>query len=72
MIHPDGNVTEDSVLSVHRSHNEEENNYLYEVTSKFIDTHPVVRNGVSWDGVGKMIGIGKHKDYVNGHFDFVQ
>lgn len=34
--------------------------------------HPVVRNGVSWDGVGKMIGIGKHKDYVNCHCDFVQ
>ena len=39
---------EGSVLSVHRSHNEEENKYLFDVTSQFMDDHPPVRDKMEW------------------------
>ena len=59
------------ILSVHRSDNKDENRYLFEVTSKFIENRPPQRNGKSLDGVGKMVGIGEHLTPTDGHCNFV-
>ena len=51
---------EGHILSIHRSHNIKENEELFEMASHLYDTHPPVRNGKQWEGVGGMIGIGDH------------
>ncbi len=63
---------EGCLLSVHRSDNTEENDYLFRTTSQFIKTHPEVRDGENWDGVGKMVGIGEHHIPKDGHCNFVE
>ena len=60
------------LLSVHRSDKVEENDYLFRRTSHFIKTHPEVRDGENWDGVGKMVGIGEHHIPKDGHCNFVE
>ncbi len=62
---------EGHILSIYHSHNIEENKELFEMTSDVIDTHPVVRNGKQWDGVGGMIGIGDRLTFSRKHTDFV-
>jgi hypothetical protein len=60
------------ILSVHRSDNEVENGYLFQVASEFIENRPPQRIGKSWDGVGKMVGIGEHLTPTDGHCNFVE
>ena len=62
---------EGHILSVHHSHNIKENEELFEMTSRFMETHPMVRKGKQWDGVGGMIGIGEHLTFFGEHTDFV-
>ena len=62
---------EGHLLSVHRSHNIEQNKYLFNATSGLVDTHPRVRDGKQWDGVGGMIGVGQHINYGGELTDFV-
>lgn len=59
------------LLSVHISHTTLKRINTYSM-QRFIDTHPKVRNGKQWDGVGGMIGISEHINYYyfGEHTDF--
>ncbi len=73
LLPPDANGHgEGCIVSVHRSKNEEENKYLLDVTSQFIDDHPPVRNTKEWNGFGKMIGIGEHYHFIQKHCNFIR
>jgi hypothetical protein len=61
---------EDHTLYVKWSTEVKENDFLITVTSELIDSHNNVRTTKGWDGVGSMIGIGKHLNYHGQHITF--
>ena len=60
-----------NLVHVHRSNNDDENNFLYTTTSKLIGERNPLRNTNGWNGVGIMVGIGEHIDRNGQHTDFV-
>lgn len=61
-----------NMVHVHRSRNEEENQFLYASTSKFIRERNAVRTTKGWGGIyGKMVGIGSRVDRKGVFCDFV-
>ena len=60
-----------NLVHVHRSKNEDENNFLYHTTSKLIEERNPVRTTNGWNGVGIMVGIGEHLNRNGHHTDFV-
>lgn len=58
-------------MHVHRSKNEDDNNFLYHTTSKLIEERNPVRTTNGWNGVGIMVGIGEHLNRNGQHTDFV-
>jgi hypothetical protein len=60
-----------NLVHVHRSKNEDDNNFLYHTTSKLIEERNPVRTTNGWNGVGIMVGIGEHLNRFGQHTDFV-
>ena len=60
-----------NLVHVHRSKNEDDNNFLYHTTSKLIEERNPVRTTNGWNGVGIMVGIGEHLNRNGQHTDFV-
>jgi len=60
-----------NLVHVHRSKNEDENDFLYHTTSNLINERNPVRITDGWNGVGIMVGIGEHLSRDGQHTDFV-
>ena len=69
-LHGDGDAYS-NLVHVHRSKNEDDNNFLYHTTSKLIEERNPVRTTNGWNGVGIMVGIGEHLNRNGHHTDFV-
>jgi len=69
-LHGDGDAYS-NLVHVHRSKNEDDNNFLHHTTSKLIEERNPVRTTNGWNGVGIMVGIGEHLNRNGQHTDFV-
>ena len=69
-LHGDGDAYS-NLVHVHRSKNEDDNNFLHHTTSKLIEECNPVRTTNGWNGVGIMVGIGEHLNRNGQHTDFV-